>query len=71
MSPTATGRCFFAGIARHLHPYADPLRMLLGRNGSRRGTIPFSTLIHALSRIKLTPRREELRDDFQPNRKDD
>lgn len=48
MSDHGTGRCFFAGIARHLRPYADPLRMLLGRNGSRRGTIPFWTLIHAL-----------------------
>lgn len=49
MSHHGTRRCFFAGIARHLlRPYADPLRMLLGRNGSRRGTIPFWTLIHAL-----------------------
>lgn len=29
-------------------PYVEPLRMLPRRNGSRRGTIPFWTLIHAL-----------------------
>jgi len=38
--------------------YVEPLRMLPRRNGSRRGTIPFWTLIHALHAYERGKERE-------------
>lgn len=43
-------------------PYVEPLRMLPRRNGSRRGTIPFWTLIHALRASASVSVRERKRE---------